>query len=73
MVRANVKGVPGQVFKEEQLKEIFRQHDANHDGLLSKAELKNAFKSLGALIPSLRTVLGLYHADANGDGSIGEE
>jgi Ca2+-binding EF-hand superfamily protein len=76
MVRATVindKSLPGPVFNEEELKKIFKQHDANRDGLLSKAELKNAFKSLGALIPSLRAFLGLYHADANGDGFIGEE
>ncbi|KAE8100659.1 hypothetical protein FH972_018534 [Carpinus fangiana] len=72
MVRLATKGVQG-TLNEEQLREIFRQHDVNRDGLLSKAELKSAFKSLGALIPSLRAFLGLRQADANGDGFIGEE
>ncbi|KAF5468280.1 hypothetical protein F2P56_012444, partial [Juglans regia] len=58
---------------EEQIKEIFKRHDVNHDGLLSKQELKNAFESLGSRGPGYRASRGLNHADANGDGYINEE
>ncbi|KAL3514519.1 hypothetical protein ACH5RR_027236 [Cinchona calisaya] len=58
---------------EEQLKGIFKQHDRNGDGRLDKAELKEAFKQLGAMIPGWRAARGLSQADANGDGYITEE
>ncbi|KAK2977563.1 hypothetical protein RJ640_007038 [Escallonia rubra] len=57
---------------EDQLKGIFKKHDKNGDGLLSKEELKEAFKYLGALIPGWRAWCGLRYADANGDGCISE-
>ncbi|KAK2977564.1 hypothetical protein RJ640_007039 [Escallonia rubra] len=57
---------------ENQLKGIFRKHDKNGDGVLSKEELKEAFKYLGALIPGWRASCGLRYADANGDGYISD-
>ncbi|KAK2992380.1 hypothetical protein RJ640_018299 [Escallonia rubra] len=55
------------------LKGIFKQNNKNGDGLLSKEELKEAFKNLGALFPGWRASRGLHYADANGDGYISEE
>ncbi|KAL3514515.1 hypothetical protein ACH5RR_027232 [Cinchona calisaya] len=57
----------------EQLKGIFEQCDKNGDGRLDRAELKEAFKRLGAMIPSWRAARGMRQADANGDGYIDEE
>ncbi|KAL3514507.1 hypothetical protein ACH5RR_027234 [Cinchona calisaya] len=57
----------------EQLRGIFEQCDKNGDGRLDRAELKEAFKKLGAMIPSWRAARGLHHADLNGDGYIDEE
>ncbi|KAL3505190.1 hypothetical protein ACH5RR_035031 [Cinchona calisaya] len=61
------------VLSEEKLKGVFRQHDKNGDGRLDKAELKEAFKCLGAFIPWWRAAGGLDYADANGDGFITED
>ncbi|KAG7943684.1 hypothetical protein I3843_15G055200 [Carya illinoinensis] len=58
---------------EEQIKETFKRHDVNHDGLLSKQELKNTFESLGSKGSGYRASRALYHADANKDGYINEE
>ena len=73
----NYKDIPSNYSRdpltEQQLKEIFEQHDANGDGQLNKAELKEAFRYLGALIPGWRVNRALHHADANGDGFISEK
>lgn len=58
---------------EQQLKEIFKQHDTNGDGQLNKAELKHAFQHLGALIDRWLAHRALHHADADGDGCISEK
>ncbi|KAL6318323.1 hypothetical protein AAG906_039415 [Vitis piasezkii] len=42
-------------------------------GRLNKAELKQAFQHLGALIPGWRAHRALHHADADGDGCISEK
>ncbi|KAL5777810.1 hypothetical protein ACOSP7_010736 [Xanthoceras sorbifolium] len=56
---------------ESQIREIFQRHDANKDGCLSKAEIKQAFDELGAVFPSFRAYRGLNHADGgNGDGFV---
>ncbi|KAL3497456.1 hypothetical protein ACH5RR_040188 [Cinchona calisaya] len=60
-------------FGERQLSDIFKQHDKNGDRRLDRAELKEAFKQLGAMIPSWRAARALHHADLNGDGYIDEE
>nr|KJB63395.1 hypothetical protein B456_010G019100 [Gossypium raimondii] len=55
---------------EEQLKAVFRKHDVNGDGCLSKDELMKAFRELGSRNPSWRVRRSLHHADGNGDGTI---
>ncbi|KAF7848792.1 hypothetical protein BT93_L1560 [Corymbia citriodora subsp. variegata] len=56
----------------EKLKEVFRRSDANGDGRLNWAELKNAFQRLGVPAPRWRAILAIHHADENGDGCISE-
>ena len=58
---------------QEQLKAIFRQHDVNGDGHLNKEELKEAFRRLGAFVPSWRADRAIYYTDIDIDGSISEE
>ncbi|XWS25630.1 hypothetical protein CRYUN_Cryun27aG0084400 [Craigia yunnanensis] len=55
---------------EEKLKVIFKEHDTNGDGRLSKEELLKAFQKLGSRNPGWRVRRSLHHADRNGDGSI---
>ncbi|KAI3440346.1 uncharacterized protein J3R85_003674 [Psidium guajava] len=55
-----------------ELKDFFRSLDANGDGRLDRAELKNAFEKLGATVPVLRELQALLYADENGDGCISE-
>ncbi|KAJ4834871.1 hypothetical protein Tsubulata_043166 [Turnera subulata] len=55
---------------EAQLKAIFKEHDADGDGRLSKEELKAAFHRLGAHLPGWRVKRSLRHADVDGDGNI---
>ena len=68
-----VKGTQCTVLNEEKLKQIFKEKDKNNDGLLNKAELKAAFNSLGSIIPSIPAFIGLFLADSNGDGFVGED
>ncbi|KAG2663701.1 hypothetical protein I3843_16G047200 [Carya illinoinensis] len=71
MTRHVPKGGP---LTEEQLLEILKKYDVNHDGGLSKEELKAAFQSLGARLPGWRANRALHHVDTNGDGLVsGEE
>ena len=58
---------------EKQLRDTFQKYDRDGDGLLSKAELENAFKSLGSHMPNWRARRALHHADANGDKNISLE
>lgn len=58
---------------ELQLKAIFRKHDVNGDGHLNKEELKEAFRKLGAFIPSWRADRAIYYTDIDIDGVINEE
>ncbi|KAE8674519.1 BRI1 kinase inhibitor 1 [Hibiscus syriacus] len=58
---------------EEQLKALFKEHDTDGDGRLSKEELLKAFQKLGSRNPSWRVRRSLSHADGDGDGSIGLE
>ncbi|KAM3758247.1 hypothetical protein ACB098_01G029400 [Castanea mollissima] len=60
-------------FIEGELKKIFKQHDANNDGLLCQAELKKAFRCIGSWIPGFRDSNGIHHADANKDGQIDDQ
>ncbi|KAG7943687.1 hypothetical protein I3843_15G055500 [Carya illinoinensis] len=58
---------------EAQIIKILKQCDIDHDNVYSKQEIKKAFESLGSKWPAIRTHLGLFHADANGDGCISEK
>ncbi|XP_075665357.1 uncharacterized protein LOC142634998 [Castanea sativa] len=68
---ANYKPLPPT--NEKQLRDTFQKYDSNGDGLLSKADLENAFKSLGSHMPNWRARRALNHADANGDKFISPE
>ncbi|XP_040998632.1 calmodulin-like protein 5 [Juglans microcarpa x Juglans regia] len=57
----------------DQVRGIIKKYDANNDGGLNKEELKDAFRALGARLPGWRARRAIHHADANGDGLIGEE
>ncbi|XP_042964575.1 calmodulin-4-like [Carya illinoinensis] len=70
MTRHVSKGGP---LTEEQLLEILKKYDVNHDGGLSKEELKAAFQSLGARLPGWRANRALHHVDTNGDGLMFRE
>ncbi|KAF5747051.1 calcium-binding protein CML16 [Tripterygium wilfordii] len=56
--------------EKAQLTTIFRDHDIDKDGEISKEELKKAFQKLGAWFPEWRVRGALQYADANGDGRI---
>ncbi|KMT11950.1 hypothetical protein BVRB_5g099140 [Beta vulgaris subsp. vulgaris] len=58
---------------EVQLRSIFRGHDINGDGHLNKEELKEAFRRLGAFVPSWRADRAIYYTDIDIDGVINEE
>ncbi|KAJ9189910.1 hypothetical protein P3X46_001158 [Hevea brasiliensis] len=58
------------VLTEEQLKKIFKQADVNNDNCLSWDEVRKVFDNLGSCIPGVRAHLGIWHADANGDGKV---
>ncbi|KAL4649665.1 hypothetical protein ACB092_01G030900 [Castanea dentata] len=58
---------------EKQLRDTFQKYDRDGDGHLSKAELANAFKSLGSHMPNWRARRALHHADADGDKNISLE
>ncbi|KAE8713416.1 BRI1 kinase inhibitor 1 [Hibiscus syriacus] len=58
---------------EEQLKALFKEHDTDGDGRLSKEELLKAFRVLGSRNPSWRVRRSLSHADGDRDGSINLE
>ncbi|OMO78982.1 Calcium-binding EF-hand [Corchorus capsularis] len=55
---------------EEQLKKIFKDHDSNKDGRLSKEELSNAFRKMGYHKPGRKVNRAMKHADINKDGVI---
>ncbi|KAM7279744.1 hypothetical protein ACFE04_006878 [Oxalis oulophora] len=56
-----------------ELKGMFLRFDKNRDGKLSRQELRDAFNSLGAMIPAWRAYWALHKADQNGDGYINED
>ena len=60
-------------YDEEKLKSVIRRYDVDGDGLLSRKELKKAFKTLGATAPGWRAIRALCHADNDRDGFIGEK
>ncbi|KAA8537740.1 hypothetical protein F0562_027270 [Nyssa sinensis] len=58
---------------EDQLRKIFKKHDKDRDDRLSREELKEAFKELGACIPEYRARQAHKLADTNGDGFVSNE
>ncbi|XP_028067627.1 calmodulin-like protein 5 [Camellia sinensis] len=70
-----------QPLNEEELKGIFKKHDKNGNGRLSRKELKKTFEELGAWIPDWRALRdfatqmpmlkGIFKKhDKNGDGRL---
>ncbi|BFG40767.1 hypothetical protein CerSpe_270410 [Prunus speciosa] len=57
-------------YTEEQLMKLFKSHDKNRDGQLSKDELIGVFKELGSRWPTIRASLAMMYADGNRDGFI---
>ncbi|GMN35196.1 hypothetical protein TIFTF001_005151 [Ficus carica] len=57
----------------EELTQIFKSYDYDHDGQLSKEELRAAFKHLGSHFARYRTAVACHYADANNDGLINLE
>ncbi|KAG7029343.1 Calcium-binding protein CML37, partial [Cucurbita argyrosperma subsp. argyrosperma] len=57
-------------FSEEQLASVFKNHDGDGDGKLTKEELKQAFDYLGSRFSSFRVEEALRAADIDGDGFI---
>lgn len=57
-------------FTEEQLAGVFKNHDSDGDGRLTKEELKAAFSYLGSRFSAFRAEEALLVADADGDGVI---
>ncbi|OAY50918.1 hypothetical protein MANES_05G172600v8 [Manihot esculenta] len=55
---------------ENEIREIFMLFDTDHNYVLSKEELENAFVYLGAMIPALRAWRGINHADTNRNGQV---
>ena len=64
------KGLLVDQWTKEQIIEAFKRHDANRDGKLSMAELRQAFKYLGSLWGGGRAYNAMSYADANGSGFI---
>ena len=57
----------------EQVMDLFNSFDKDGDGMLSKEELKAAFRELGSRWGGFRARRALSHADANHDGLISKE
>ncbi|CAL8996383.1 unnamed protein product [Prunus brigantina] len=57
-------------YTKEQIRDVFKRHETNGDGQLSKEELDAAFDELGAKWPPFRAWFAQRYADDNGDGFI---
>ncbi|CAL8102038.1 unnamed protein product [Prunus armeniaca] len=66
----NYKVATNVPYTEEEIMKVFKSHDKNGDGQLSKEELKEAFKELGSKSPPLRAWFAKNYADDNRDGFI---
>ncbi|KGN55185.1 hypothetical protein Csa_012915 [Cucumis sativus] len=73
MSRKSKNYYPRAKLSREQLLLIFRNHDSDKDGRLSTTELTEAFRYIGAFLPTYRARHALLHADSDRDGFIGEK
>ncbi|KAG6608481.1 putative calcium-binding protein CML41, partial [Cucurbita argyrosperma subsp. argyrosperma] len=73
MARKNKMSQPRPKLSREQLSVIFRNHDGDGDGRLSATELTEAFRYIGAFLPSYRAHHALRYTDSDRDGFIGEK
>ncbi|KAL6296271.1 hypothetical protein ACE6H2_004413 [Prunus campanulata] len=69
-VKPAVGSVP---YTEEQIRNVFKRHDKNGDGQLSKDELEAAFDELGSKWPAVRSWFAQRCADDDGDGFVSIE
>ncbi|KAB2614366.1 calcium-binding protein CML10 [Pyrus ussuriensis x Pyrus communis] len=69
-IRSQPAGVP---WTREQVLNLFNSFDKDGDGMLSKEEVKAAFRKLGSHWGGFRARRALRHADANRDGLISAE
>ena len=58
---------------KKQLKQTFKQHDANGNSSLILEELMSTFVKLDSFISTWTAHLSLIHADTNRDGKISSE
>ncbi|KAL9673245.1 hypothetical protein QQ045_029499 [Rhodiola kirilowii] len=55
---------------EEMLRRLIMQYDSNGDHVLSKDELKSAFRDFGSRFPGFRARLAMKFADKNKSGCV---
>ncbi|GMN35195.1 hypothetical protein TIFTF001_005135 [Ficus carica] len=60
-------------YSEDMLKGVLARYDIDGDGVLTRKELKEAFKAAGSSFPGWRAIRALCHADKNRDGVISEK
>ena len=63
---------PGKL-KEDELRAVFSTVDLDHNGFISKSELKNMMVTLGESIKDQEVNDMIEKADSNGDGQINIE
>ncbi|KAE8682168.1 putative Calcium-binding EF-hand family protein [Hibiscus syriacus] len=67
------KNVPTSLLAERsEILSLFKRCDVNHDGKLSKEEVKAGFQMLQSRFPGFRTQRAFKLADKDGDGFIDE-
>lgn len=71
-IKQALQAAAGEQDKMLIMKRVFMIHDEDRDGRLSRSDLTEAFRYLGAWFPSCRAFLALRHADTNGDGYISD-
>ncbi|KAF9576044.1 hypothetical protein EC968_000604 [Mortierella alpina] len=57
----------------EDLKQLFEQHDTDHDGCVNREELKNLILSTGQEIDLEDAEIAIDSVDSNGDGALNYE
>ncbi|ONK60860.1 uncharacterized protein A4U43_C08F23470 [Asparagus officinalis] len=56
-----------------EFKAWLQQFDSDHDGRISRAELRHALRDLGSWFAWWKARQGLKHADGNRDGKVDQE